>query len=281
MYSRLAKQGRWLSKHPGVEFICRDRGRGEASSGWLDCDDVGQASRVQTFKQERRRFCHECAPLSMVPLRGRLLRGRRLGEHRQNLLVLRREDLHPHALNPPTAPGAGPAPAEPSRDSTSARPGIGRPRQLRLSRPERGLHPLGLLPQSGHHLPDVLLPGLQQSEHRRHSHLRERHEQTNHPNQRAREGSSRATSQNQKITFGKGWLLSGWCGWGTGGRPNCRSWSKRVGWLCRQAGGEHAVLGGEGLGRAAGARPVVRLGGRGRHGWNGEAYANDLGIPAP
>ncbi|MFD0119557.1 hypothetical protein ACFVZL_42560 [Streptomyces sp. NPDC058320] len=61
----------------------------------------------------------------MVPLRGRLLRGRRLGEHRQNLLVLRREDLHPHALNPLGHQGTGHptgrrAPAEPSRDSTSA-----------------------------------------------------------------------------------------------------------------------------------------------------------------
>lgn len=61
----------------------------------------------------------------------------------------------------------------------------------------------------------------------------------------------------------------------------CRSWSKRVGWVCRQAVGNTPCLVGKDW-----AAPQVHVqsygsGGWGRHGWNGEAYANDLGIPTP
>ncbi len=181
----------------------------------------------------------------------------------------------PHrAQGPPPRSRPGTAPRQPS-------PGHWPTATTPLSRPERGLHPLGLLPQPGHLLPDVLLPRLQQSEHRRHDHLRERHEQTNHPNHPAREGSARSTSQNQKITFGKRMASQRVVRVGNRRAAQCHSWSKRVGWVCRQAVGNTPCSVGEGLGRAAGARPVVRLGGRGRRGWNGEAYANDAGIPAP
>ncbi|MFD4523921.1 hypothetical protein ACFWP7_08340 [Streptomyces sp. NPDC058470] len=48
------------------------------------------------------------------------------------------------------------------------RPGIHQPLKHMFGIAERGLHPLGLLPQPRDLFPDPLLPGLQQTEHRRH-----------------------------------------------------------------------------------------------------------------
>jgi hypothetical protein len=47
-------------------------------------------------------------------------------------------------------------------------PGIHQPLKCAFRLTERGLHPFGLLPQPRHLFPDLLLPGLQQTKHRRH-----------------------------------------------------------------------------------------------------------------
>ncbi len=58
---RLAER---LDEHRRAVTAAREpRRRGEASSGRLDRDDVGQADRVQALEQERRRGCHGGAPL--------------------------------------------------------------------------------------------------------------------------------------------------------------------------------------------------------------------------
>ncbi|WP_256363397.1 hypothetical protein [Streptomyces sp. TRM70350] len=73
-------------------------------------------------------------------------------------------------VDPATAPRAGSPTTEGGPASTSAtrRPGIHQPLKCAFGIAERGLHPLGLLPQPRDLFPDPLLPGLQQTEHRRH-----------------------------------------------------------------------------------------------------------------
>lgn len=97
-------------------------------------------------------------------------------QHRQDPLVVRRQDRRRHALGPPRHGRARHRAPRRLRDLGRrlgqylghCHAGIHQPLQRTFRVTERGLHPLGPLPQPRDLFPDPLLPGLQQAEHRRH-----------------------------------------------------------------------------------------------------------------
>ncbi|MFF5306758.1 hypothetical protein ACFY5F_46155 [Streptomyces sp. NPDC013161] len=162
----------------------------------------------------------------------------RRSEHPQDLLVFGREHLGDGILTPVRNRRAcyratGQLAALPylfTQHLGHRFPGAGQLHQGAFRRHERGLHPVGLLPQPGHLLTDLLLPGLQHSEHRRHSHLHGRDEQTNRPISPACRRSSCPPTSNHTITSGKRSLLRLWRSAGTGpGRV--RKWNPEAVWI--------------------------------------------------